>query len=170
GLTRYYKKIEVVKREGKKTPAQFGIGIQFLGTEKKETWRMEEILRPKLVEFLIHSAHQLQITPIVKYTALSLFADRFLPSLPRKALDYEIGAGNIAFVFLQDLLFQLKAIANVGELVNFEACMDIMDLLYEKEDTSLLYASPLSLAASTLARFLISLHAIYVPCFCCFYH
>lgn len=26
---------------------------------------------------------QLEVRPIVKYTALSLFADRFLPSLPR---------------------------------------------------------------------------------------
>ncbi|GKV27272.1 hypothetical protein SLEP1_g36461 [Rubroshorea leprosula] len=31
------------------------------------------------VEFLIQSAHQLEVTPVVKYTALSFFADRFLP-------------------------------------------------------------------------------------------
>ncbi|GKV27274.1 hypothetical protein SLEP1_g36461 [Rubroshorea leprosula] len=33
------------------------------------------------VEFLIQSAHQLEVTPVVKYTALSFFADRFLPRL-----------------------------------------------------------------------------------------
>ncbi|XWS64035.1 hypothetical protein CRYUN_Cryun06bG0152500 [Craigia yunnanensis] len=38
-------------------------------------------LRKKSVEFLIQSSHQLQAIPLVKYTALSLFADRFLPSL-----------------------------------------------------------------------------------------
>lgn len=41
--------------------------------------------------------------------------------------------------------------AKVGELVNFEAGMDIMDLLYEKEETMMLYANPRSLAASVLA-------------------
>lgn len=38
--------------------------------------------------------------------------------------------------------------------MKFEACMDIMDLLYEKEETSVLYRSPRSLAASILARLL----------------
>ncbi|XVE85560.1 hypothetical protein DITRI_Ditri17bG0100000 [Diplodiscus trichospermus] len=38
-------------------------------------------LRKKSVEFLIQSSHQLQASPLVKYTALALFADRFLPSL-----------------------------------------------------------------------------------------
>lgn len=40
--------------------------------------------------------------------------------------------------------------AKVGDLINFEACMEIMDLLYEKEETSFLYKSPRSLAASVL--------------------
>ncbi|KAG4116229.1 hypothetical protein ERO13_D12G157000v2 [Gossypium hirsutum] len=40
-----------------------------------------EPLRKKSVEFLIRSSHQLRASPIVKYSALSLFADRFLPSL-----------------------------------------------------------------------------------------
>ena len=35
----------------------------------------------RLVEFLIQSAQDLQVSPIVKYSALSLFADRFYPSL-----------------------------------------------------------------------------------------
>lgn len=49
--------------------------------------------------------------------------------------------------------FIIRGVARIGELVNFEACMDIMDLLYEKEETSVLFSSPCSLAASTLACF-----------------
>lgn len=32
--------------------------------------------------------------------------------------------------------------------MKFEACMDVMDLLYENEETSVLYSSPKALAAS----------------------
>lgn len=46
----------------------------------------------------------------------------------------------------------IRGVARVGEHVNFEACMDIMDLLYEKEETSILFSSPILLAASILAR------------------
>lgn len=48
--------------------------------------------------------------------------------------------------------YVIRGVAKVGELVNFEACMDIMDLLYEKEETSILFSSPVLLAASILAR------------------
>ncbi|KAF3432051.1 hypothetical protein FNV43_RR26790 [Rhamnella rubrinervis] len=185
-------------------------------------------LRTSLLEFLIESAEKLQVTPIVKYTALSFFADRFYPCLSRftssnkvtnwllkplresnmqlfalvsiwisskihdscplnvkslkslgdavikeqhfttrdfleaelilmQVMDFDIGAGNIAFIFLEDLLFQLKGVAKVGDLVNFEVSMDVMDLLYEKEETSTLYSSPHSLAASVLvASYLIT--------------
>ncbi|XP_060669202.1 cyclin-J18 isoform X2 [Ziziphus jujuba] len=189
-------------------------------------------MRTSLIEFLIESAQKLQVTPIVKYTALSLFADRFYHylSLSRfesgdkvsswllqplresnlqlfalvalwisskmhnshqlrvksfkslgdtvikeqhfttrdfleaevilmQVMDFEIGAGNTAFIFLEELLFQLKAVAKVGDLVNFEACMDIMDLLYEKEESSILYSSPYSLAASVL----VASYVITVP-------
>eukprot|EP00261_Vitis_vinifera_P033982 XP_019075225.1 PREDICTED: cyclin-J18 isoform X3 [Vitis vinifera] len=173
---------------------------------------------------------RLEVTPIVKYTSLSLFADRFYPCLPRlmqvkhtgswllqpmreshlqlfalisiwisskihdsrplsmkslkslgdgiineqhfttrdfleaevvlmQVLNFEIGASNIAFVFLEELLIQFKGIAKVGELVNFEACLDIMDLLYEKEETSVLFSSPCSLAASIL----VASYVITVP-------
>ncbi|KAG8634821.1 hypothetical protein MANES_17G089333v8 [Manihot esculenta] len=177
-------------------------------------------LRLLAVEFLIESAHRLEATPIVKYTALSLLADRFYPSLSRsvgqrkmgnwllqpmtqsnlqlfalvsiwisskslktlgdksikeqhftardfleaevvflQVLNYEIGAGNIAFVFLEELLAQFRGVAKNGELIDFEACMDIMDLLYEKEETSVLYSSPRTLAASTL----VASYVITVP-------
>ncbi|WMV09263.1 hypothetical protein MTR67_002648 [Solanum verrucosum] len=42
-------------------------------------------LRARLVESLIQSTQDLQVSPVVKYSALSLFANRFYPSL--------IGAG-----------------------------------------------------------------------------
>ncbi|KAK8537370.1 hypothetical protein V6N12_043535 [Hibiscus sabdariffa] len=178
--------------------------------------------RKNLVEFLIRSSHQLRAPPIVKYTALSLFTDRFLPSLATsmkqrnqigswllrsmeesnlqlfalisiwisskihdsralsvkclkslgddlirdqhfttkdfveaevvflQVLNFEIGISNVAFIFLEELFIQFKGVAKVGELMNFEACMDVMDLLYEKEETSLLFSSPCSLAASIL--------------------
>lgn len=48
------------------------------------------------------------------------------------------------------MYFEFRVVAKVGDLVNFEACMDVMDLLYEKEKTSTLYSSPHSLAASVL--------------------
>ncbi|PNX71463.1 cyclin-j18-like protein, partial [Trifolium pratense] len=67
-----------------------------------------------------------------------------------QVLNFEIGTANIAFSFLQELWIQIRGVAKVGELINFEACMEIMDLLYEKEETSFLYRSPHSLAASIL--------------------
>ncbi|PSR90975.1 Cyclin-J18 like [Actinidia chinensis var. chinensis] len=187
-------------------------------------------LRLRLLKFLIQSTHQLQVSPIVKYSALSLFADRFCSSLYKfiqsndtenwllhpvtesnlqlfalvsiwisskihdshplsvkslkslgdgmikeqhfmirdfleaevalmQVLDFEVGTSNIAFKFLEDLLIQFKGVARVGKLVNFEACMDIMDLLYEKEETSTLYNSPRYLAASIL----VASYVITVP-------
>ncbi|KAG8475560.1 hypothetical protein CXB51_032390 [Gossypium anomalum] len=173
-------------------------------------------LRKKSVEFLIRSSHQLRASPIVKYSALSLFADRFLPSLTaliktrnkigswllrsmeesnlqlfslisiwisskihdsralsvkclksfgdefikdqhftirdfvEAVLNFEIGISNVAFIFLEEFFIQFKGVAKVGGLVSFEACMDVMDLLYEKEETSLLFSAPCSLAASIL--------------------
>ncbi|CAN1296087.1 Os03g0237900 [Linum perenne] len=183
--------------------------------------------RPRMVEFLIVCAHQLQVIPIVKYTALSFFADRFFPYLFRfqkskkklnwllqpiresslqlfalvslwisskihnrppirvgslkslsdksikdqhfatrdfleaeivflQAIDHEIGAKNTIFVFFEDLFHQFQGVSKFGELLNFEACMDIIDLLYEKESW-ILSCSPCSLAASTLvASYLIT--------------
>ncbi|KAI3670550.1 hypothetical protein L1987_87888 [Smallanthus sonchifolius] len=54
-------------------------------------------------------------------------------------------------LFLEDLLIQLKEVAKNEDHLNFEVCMDIMDLLlYEKEETTTLYSSPHSLVASIL--------------------
>ncbi|XP_026387366.1 cyclin-J18-like isoform X5 [Papaver somniferum] len=170
-------------------------------------------LRRSAVEFLIVSSLQLGVTPVVKYTALSIFVERFLPSIKNnnrslrkkhgdnwllqplrqcnlqllalvsvwvsskihdtrplsvqslkslgdvaikeqhyttrdfleaevvllqhlQVLDFEIGASNVAYVFLEDFLIRLRKLARVGDLVKLEACMDIMDVLYETEETS----------------------------------
>ncbi|XP_022156061.1 cyclin-J18 [Momordica charantia] len=185
-------------------------------------------LRIRVVKFLIQSAHDLELAPIVKYAALSLFADRFYQSISgftssnnsgnwllqpitesnlqlfalvslwisskshsshplsikllksfgdkmikeqhfmtrdfldaevifMQVLNFEIGTAHITFIYLEELLIQFKKVAKVGELVNWEACMDVMDLLYEKEETSVFYSSPCSLAASILvASYLIT--------------
>ncbi|CAH9095921.1 unnamed protein product [Cuscuta epithymum] len=68
-----------------------------------------------------------------------------------QVLKYEIGVSCIAYVFLEDLIIQLKDVARVGEHVSYEACMDIMDLLYEMEETSVLFTTSKCLAASILA-------------------
>ncbi|KAI8004570.1 Cyclin-J18 [Camellia lanceoleosa] len=54
-------------------------------------------------------------------------------------------------VLMQVNPIELWGIATVGKLVNFEACTDIMDLLYEKDHTSALHNSPKYLAALMLA-------------------
>uniref|UniRef100_A0A0A0KSP7 B-like cyclin n=1 Tax=Cucumis sativus TaxID=3659 RepID=A0A0A0KSP7_CUCSA len=189
---------------------------------------MLPVLRSSVVKFLIQSAHDLEVPPIVKYSALSLFADRFYSSISgftssndssywllqpitesnlqlfalvslwissklhtshppsikllkafgdkmikeqhfmtrdfldaevifMRILNFEIGTANITFIFLEELLNQFKEVAKVGELVNWEACMDVMDLLYEKEETTVFYRSPCSSAAAILiASYLIT--------------
>ncbi|XP_028090889.1 cyclin-J18-like isoform X2 [Camellia sinensis] len=61
--------------------------------------------------------------------------------------------------FLEAEVVLMQGIATVGKLVNFEACMDIMELLYEKDQTSALYNSPKYLAASIL----VASYVITVP-------
>ncbi|CAA7401343.1 unnamed protein product [Spirodela intermedia] len=177
--------------------------------------------RRQLLDFLMNACVWLGVAPIVKYTALSFFADRFLPCLPRisrensaqnwllhpltesklqifilislwissklhdtypmsskmlksfgdrhikdqhftmrdfveaeiifmEVLNYEIGASNVTFLFLEELLIQFRAMSKIGELVSFHACMDIMDLLYETEEAASLYGHSRPLAASIL--------------------
>ncbi|KAL5719364.1 hypothetical protein ACHQM5_012153 [Ranunculus cassubicifolius] len=176
--------------------------------------------RRDLVEFLIQSSLKLGVSPIVKYTSLSLFADRFLPSLIlsnnsrynwllqhpfresniqlfalisiwistkihntpplsvktfktlgdevindqhfttrdfvqaevifMQAIRFEIGALNTAFFFLQDYVLHFRQLAKVGDLLNFDACMDVIDLLYETDEISAGSHSPSFLAAAVL--------------------
>nr|POE84034.1 cyclin-j18 [Quercus suber] len=181
-------------------------------------WMRSEQQRPlrlPLLQFLIQSAQDLKVVPIVKYAALSLFFDRFYPSLSRftqqgdatanwllqpiresnlqlfalisiwvsskihdsrplsvKSLK-SLGDRTITeqhfttrdFVEAEVVLLQvnfiepLREVAKLGEVLNFEACIDIMDLLYERDETSVLYSSPRSLAASVL----VASYVITVP-------
>uniref|UniRef100_A0A0D9VRP4 Cyclin N-terminal domain-containing protein n=1 Tax=Leersia perrieri TaxID=77586 RepID=A0A0D9VRP4_9ORYZ len=179
---------------------------------------------------------RLDLRPVVKYTALSFFADRLLPSLPRKmgfcgarggravtswlleplrdsnlelfalvavwiaskihelkplsvkslkalgdriiadqhftcrdfanaelvfmeVVEYNIGSLNIAFIYLEELLVQFREISKLGDLLNMDVCMEIMDILYETEDSSWLFNSPCQLAASAL----VTAYVISVP-------
>ncbi|CAH9095923.1 unnamed protein product [Cuscuta epithymum] len=43
--------------------------------------------RRRVVGFIVQSTHELQVPPIVKYSALCLFTDRFYSSISRKGLD-----------------------------------------------------------------------------------
>ncbi|TVU47782.1 hypothetical protein EJB05_07391, partial [Eragrostis curvula] len=192
--------------------------------------------RRHLLQFLLHASKRLDLRPIVKYSALSFFAGRFLPALPRKmgfcgarsgrsvrswlleplrdsnlelfalvavwiaskvhdlkpfsvkslkalgdciiadqhftcrdfanaelvfmeVVEYNIGSSSIAFIHLEDLLLHFREISKLGDLLDLDVCMEVLDLLYETEDTSLLFNSPCSLAASTL----VAAYAISVP-------
>ncbi|WOL09372.1 cyclin-J18-like [Canna indica] len=75
-----------------------------------------------------------------------------------KVLRFEIGASRIVFVYLEDLLIQFSKLSKLGELVRLDVCIDIIDLLYETEETSQLFSSPYCLAASVLiAAYVISI-------------
>lgn len=192
--------------------------------------------RRRLIEFLLHASTRLDLRPVVKYTALSFFADRLLPSLRRKmgfcgarggravtswlleplrdsnlelfalvavwiaskihelkplsvkslkalgdriiadqhftcrdfanaelvfmeVVEYNIGSLNIAFTYLEELLVQFREISKIGDLLNMDVCMEILDILYETEDSSWLFNSPCQLAASAL----VTAYAISVP-------
>ncbi|XP_020525990.1 cyclin-J18 isoform X2 [Amborella trichopoda] len=67
-----------------------------------------------------------------------------------KVLRFEIGAMNVTSVYMEEFLNEFREVAKKGEAVKFDVCMDILDLLYETADTSVLYHSPCFLAAATL--------------------
>ncbi|KVH96392.1 Cyclin-like protein [Cynara cardunculus var. scolymus] len=92
----------------------------------------------------IHDSHPLSVKKL-KTVADKIIQEQHYTTrdFADAVLDFEIGTSNIAYRFLEDLVIQLKEVAIVGYHLNFEVCMDIMDLLYEKEETSDLYSSPL---------------------------
>ncbi|MFQ6637440.1 hypothetical protein Gotur_012511 [Gossypium turneri] len=116
-------------------------------------------LRKKSVEFLIRSSH-IHDSRALSVKCLKSLGDEFIKDqhftirdFVEAVLNFEIGISNVAFIFLEEFFIQFKGVAKVGGLLSFEACMDVMDLLYEKEETSLLFSAPRSLAASILACF-----------------
>ncbi|XP_047085983.1 cyclin-J18-like [Lolium rigidum] len=76
-----------------------------------------------------------------------------------EVLDYNIGCTNIAFIHLEELLIQFREISKLGDLVSMDVCMEILDILYETEDTSWLFNFACPLAASTL----VTAYVISVP-------
>ncbi|KAI7985396.1 Cyclin-J18 [Camellia lanceoleosa] len=89
----------------------------------------------------MHDSHPLSVK------CLKSLGDKMIKELhftTRDCLESEV-------VLMQVNPIELWGIATVGKLVNFEACTDIMDLLYEKDQTSALYDSPKYLAALMLA-------------------
>lgn len=67
-----------------------------------------------------------------------------------EVVEYNIGSLNIAFTYLEELLVQFREISKIGDLLNMDVCMEILDILYETEDSSWLFNSPCQLAASAL--------------------
>jgi hypothetical protein len=57
--------------------------------------------------------------------------------------------------------FTVREISKLGDLVNMDVCMEILDILYETEDTSWLFNFACPLAASTLVC---SLNALTLVC------
>ncbi|KAL6596305.1 hypothetical protein ACP70R_047669 [Stipagrostis hirtigluma subsp. patula] len=76
-----------------------------------------------------------------------------------EVVEYNIGSSSIVFIYLEELLIQFREISKLGDLLDLDVCMEILDILYETEDTSLLFNSPCSLAASTL----VAAYALSVP-------
>ncbi|XP_057515964.1 cyclin-J18-like [Amaranthus tricolor] len=78
-----------------------------------------------------------------------------------QTLNFEVGTlKNSAFLVVQELLMKLKEVARVGDLVSFDACCDVMDLIYVNDEISRLFEeSPVYSAAAILS----SVYAITVP-------
>ncbi|KAG6429399.1 hypothetical protein SASPL_107450 [Salvia splendens] len=119
-------------------------------------------LRSRVIEFLIRSS-QVHDSPPLSVKKFKSLGDKFIKEqhyimgdileaeiVLIQVLQFGTGMSKITFSSVEDLLVQFKAIAQVGEHVKFEACMDVMDLLYENEETSVLYSSPEALAASVV--------------------
>ncbi|CAL4930024.1 unnamed protein product [Urochloa decumbens] len=76
-----------------------------------------------------------------------------------EVVEHNIGSSSIAFIYLEELLIHFREISKLGDLLDLDVCMDFLDILYETEDTSLLFNYPCSLAASTL----VAAYVISVP-------
>lgn len=55
-------------------------------------------------------------------------------------------SNNVLLIFF----FTDREISKLGDLLSMDVCMEILDVLYETEDTSWLFDFPCPLAASTL--------------------
>ncbi|XP_072971725.1 cyclin-J18-like isoform X2 [Typha angustifolia] len=108
----------------------------------------------------IHDSGPLSVKSL-KSLGDKLISDQHFTSrdFVQAVLAYDIGASSIPFVYLEDLYIQFRELSKIADLMNFDVCMEVMDLLYETEETSVFFNSPYSLAASTL----ITAYVISVP-------
>ncbi|KAM0882371.1 hypothetical protein ACQ4PT_032336 [Festuca glaucescens] len=120
----------------------------------------------KLIRYSIHEMRPLAVKSLKalsdhviadQHFTCRDFADAELVFM--EVLDYNIGCTNIAFIHLEELLIQFREISKLGDLVNMDVCMEILDILYETEDTSWLFNFACPLAASTL----VTAYVISVP-------
>ncbi|WVZ56153.1 hypothetical protein U9M48_006724 [Paspalum notatum var. saurae] len=92
------------------------------------------------------------------------FSNAVFAAMPQElvfleVVEHNIGSSSIAFIYLEELLINFREISKLGDLLDMDVCMEILDILYETEDTSLLFNSPCSLAASAL----VAAYVISVP-------
>nr|GMD26547.1 cyclin-J18 isoform X2 [Ipomoea batatas] len=128
----------------------------------KENWLLDPMRESNLQLFALASVWiscKIHMSPPLSVKCLKSLGDKSITEqhfttrdFLEAVLKFEIGVSNITYRFLEDLVIQLKDVARVGEHMNFEACMDIMDLLYEKEEFLDLFNTSNCLAASILAR------------------
>ncbi|KAA0032145.1 cyclin-J18 isoform X2 [Cucumis melo var. makuwa] len=139
----------------------------FTSSNDSRYWLLQPITESNLQLFALvslwissklHTSHPLSIKLLKAFGDTMIKEQHFMTrDFLDAILNFEIGTANITFIFLEELLNHFKEVAKVGELVNWEACMDVMDLLYEREETSVFYGSPCSLAAAILvASYLIT--------------
>ncbi|XP_010554376.1 PREDICTED: cyclin-J18-like isoform X2 [Tarenaya hassleriana] len=133
---------------------------RFLQIKKAKHWLLQPLTESNLQLFVLiaiwvsSKMHDSRASALQSFKNLSnkLITEQHftVQDFLEAVLKFEIGTSNISYVILEDLYIQFKEVAKVGELLNFEACMDMMDLLYEKEEASILFGSSASLAASIL--------------------
>ncbi|KAG9142241.1 hypothetical protein Leryth_007677 [Lithospermum erythrorhizon] len=137
-------------------------------------WLLVPLTESKLQLFVVISfwiSSKIHDSPPISVKDLKKLTDKFIKEqhftsrdfldaevVLLQVLEFEIGTSRIAFVFLDELVKEFKAVACIGEYLSFESCMDVMDLLYEEEEETSSF-SPRTLAASVL----VAAYAITVP-------
>ncbi|XAR64491.1 hypothetical protein NMG60_11024859 [Bertholletia excelsa] len=139
------------------------------GDGDMENWLLHPIQESNLQLFALisiwissklHDSHHLSVKSLKSLGEKMIKEQHFITrDFLEAVMNFEIGTSNIAFKFLEELFIQFKEVSTVGKLISFEACMDILDLLYEKEWTSKFYSSSICIAASVL----IAAYVIAVP-------
>ncbi|KAF3338508.1 cyclin-J18-like protein [Carex littledalei] len=108
-------------------------------------------LRRRFLQFHFQASHASSPTKANGQIHLSLLLSGPIYALSTKVMGYDIGTSKIAFLFLEDLFLQLRELSKLGEAIEMETCMEIMDLLYEEDTTYPLFTtSSHSLAAAIL--------------------